>query len=50
MRITGVRVVATTVLAALTLAMGACADDGGDADAGSGTGETGNPPAPSRRA
>src|SRR6201991_1720987 len=39
MRITGVRLVATTVLAALTLAMGACADDsGGDADAGSGTG------------
>ena len=42
MRITGVRVVATTVLAALTLAMGACADDSGsDAGAGSGT-ETAN--------
>jgi len=41
MRITGVRVVATTVLAALTLAMGACADDGGDADS-TGTGDTGN--------
>ncbi|MEV4623885.1 rhamnose ABC transporter substrate-binding protein [Asanoa sp. NPDC049573] len=42
MRITGVRVVATTVLAALTLAMGACADDSTDAGAGSGTGTGGN--------
>ncbi|MEV0718926.1 rhamnose ABC transporter substrate-binding protein [Asanoa sp. NPDC050611] len=42
MRITGVRVVAATALAALTLAMGACADDGGDAGTGSGSGDTGN--------
>jgi rhamnose transport system substrate-binding protein len=42
MRITGVRVVAATALAALTLAMGACAEDGGDAGTGSGSGDTAN--------
>ncbi|SNS59800.1 rhamnose transport system substrate-binding protein [Asanoa hainanensis] len=35
MRTTGVRVVAATVLAALTLAMGACAEDGSGTDTGS---------------
>jgi len=43
MRITGVRAVATTVLAALALALGACADDGSDAGTGSGSGDAGNP-------
>ena len=39
MRITGVRVAATPVLAALALGLGACAEDGsGDADAGAGSG------------
>ncbi|MEV4539622.1 rhamnose ABC transporter substrate-binding protein [Asanoa sp. NPDC049518] len=45
MRITGVRVVAATVLAALTLAMGACAEDGSGSgtgtDSGSGSGQAG---------